>query len=63
MSVAFIGALVGLLIGGVSLGFSRALAGRVDLPETRLALNISGWIQLVFFPVAGWFVAPLLFGD
>ncbi len=63
MSVALIGALVGLVLGVASLVFSRMLAGRVELPETRLALNVSGLIQLVFFPIAGWFIAPLLFGD
>jgi hypothetical protein len=63
MSVALIGGLAGLVIGIASLVFSRMLAGRVDLPETRQALRISGIIQLIFFPVAGWFIAPLLFGD
>ncbi len=63
MSVALMGAVAGLVIGIASLVFSRMLAGRVDLPETRQALRLSGIIQLIFFPVAGWFVAPLLFGD
>jgi hypothetical protein len=57
------GALAGFAVGGLSFGFSRALSRRVDLPETRRVLTISGVIQLVFFPVAGWFVAPLLFGE
>ena len=63
MSISLIGALVGLIIGVASLVFSRMLAQRVDLPETRQALRISGIIQLIFFPVAGWFIAPLLFGS
>ncbi|MBX3570343.1 MAG: hypothetical protein KF914_19940 [Rhizobiaceae bacterium] len=63
MSLSVIGGIAGLLLGVGSLIFSRMLAGRVDLPETRKALHISGIIQLIFFPVAGWFVVPLLFGE
>jgi len=63
MTTALVGALAGLLVGGISFGFSRALAGRVDLPETRLALNVSGWIQVILFPIAGYFIAPLVFGE
>ncbi|MCO5069625.1 MAG: hypothetical protein M9944_00280 [Rhizobiaceae bacterium] len=63
MSLSFIGALVGLALGGAGFGFLRALAGRVDLPETRKALKVAGLIELVFFPVAGWFIVPLLFGE
>lgn len=62
-TASVIGGLGGLALGIASLLFSRALAGRVDLAETRQALRISGLIQLVFFPVAGWFIAPLLFGE
>jgi len=63
MSAGLIGAICGFLLGGISLGLSRALAARVELPETRRALAVSGIVQMIFFPVAGWFIAPLLFGD
>lgn len=63
MSVAFLGALAGSLIALGFAGFSWALGQRVDLDETRKALRVSALIQLIFLPVAGWFVAPVLFGD
>jgi uncharacterized membrane protein len=63
MSVALIGALVGFAIALVELAFLRLLATRVDLPDTKKALNVVGIAQLLLLPVVGWFVAPLLFGE
>ncbi len=63
MGVAAIGALVGLIVAAAEIVFLRALSRRVDLPETRRALHLVGVIQLVLFPVAGWFIAPLIIGD
>ncbi|HEV7255633.1 MAG TPA: hypothetical protein VGN97_21345 [Mesorhizobium sp.] len=63
MSVAAIGAFVGLVLALAELVFLRALAGRVDLPETRRVLHVVGATQIVLFPVLGWFLAPLAFGD
>jgi hypothetical protein len=63
MSVALIGALAGLVLGVAELAFLRILSQRVDLPETRTALGVAGAIQLVLFPVAGWFLAPYFFGE
>ena len=63
MSLPMIGALVGLVIALGFAAFSFALSRRVDLDETRKALHVSALIQLIVLPVAGWFVAPALFGD
>lgn len=63
MSIALIGGLVGLGIAMVDLFFLRLLATRVDLAETKTALNVAGFSQMVLLPVIGYFVAPYLFGD
>ena len=43
--------------------FLRALARRVDLPETRKVLNIVGVSQFVLFPIVGWFAADAIGGQ
>ncbi len=63
MSWSMIGALVGLAIAGSFTAFSWVLSQRVDLDDTRKALRVSALIQIIFLPVAGWFIAPALFGD
>ena len=63
MSVALAGALAGLVLALIELLFLRALSRRVDLPETRTALGVAGMVQIVLFPVMGWFISPLLFGE
>jgi hypothetical protein len=42
--------------------FLRALSRRVDLPETKKVLNVVGMVQLVLFPVVGWFAAGAIGG-
>jgi drug/metabolite transporter (DMT)-like permease len=63
MPNSLIGALVGLVIALGFAAFSVALGRRVDLDDTRKALRVSALIQLIVLPVAGWFVAPAIFGD
>ena len=63
MSTALIGALVGLGLALVELALLRTLSQRVDLPETRTVLRVAGGVQIVLFPLLGWFVAPYLFGE
>ena len=63
MSVALAGALAGLGLALLEFLFLRALSRRVDLPETRTALAVAGMVQVVLFPVLGWFAAPYLFGE
>jgi fructose-specific phosphotransferase system IIC component len=63
MSAGFIGALVGLLIAAADYALLRLLAPRVDLPETKRVLHITGVSQFVLLPLVGFFVAPLLTGD
>ena len=63
MSAGLIGALVGLVIAAVDYFVLRLLASRVDLPETKRVLNVTGISQFVLLPIVGWFVGPLLVGD
>ncbi|MDP3884948.1 hypothetical protein, partial [Hydrogenophaga sp.] len=63
MSVPLIGAIVGLLIALADFAALRLLAGRVDLPETKAVLTVTGIIQLLLLPIVGWFVAPYFFGE
>ena len=41
----------------------RLLASRVDLPETKRVLNITGLSQFVLLPIVGWFAGPLISGE
>lgn len=63
MSAGLIGAFLGLGAALASAGFLHALAGRVDLPETRRALHVSAVVQIVLLPVVGWFAGPLIAGE
>ncbi len=63
MGAGLIGALVGLVIAAADFLLLRMLAARVDLPETRRVLNITGLSQFVLLPVIGYFVAPYVIGD
>ena len=63
MSANLIGALLGLVAALASAAFLRALAARVELPETKQALKVSGAVQLVLLPVLGWFAGSVFAGD
>ena len=63
MSAGLIGALVGLVIAIADFLLLRMLAGRVDLPETKRVLHITGLSQFVLLPIIGYFVAPYVIGD
>jgi ABC-type spermidine/putrescine transport system permease subunit I len=63
MSVGAYGAMLGLLVAAVDFLLLRALARRVELPETKRVLNITGASQFVLLPVIGYFVAPLIVGE
>jgi hypothetical protein len=63
MSAGTIGILVGLVIAAADFLLLRMLAGRVDLPETKRVLNITGLSQFVLLPIIGYFVAPYVIGD
>ena len=62
-TVATIGALVGLAVAAVDFYLLRLLASRVELPETRQVLNITGLSQFVLLPVVGWFAGPYIAGE
>jgi hypothetical protein len=63
MSAGVIGAIVGLLVAVADFALLRMLAARVDLPETKRVLNITGLSQFFLLPVIGYFVAPYLAGE
>lgn len=63
MSAAVIGALVGLGIAVVDFALLRLLASRVDLPETKRVLTVTGLIQFVLMPTVGWFIGPMIAGE
>ena len=57
-----IGALAGLALAAADFVLLRMLAARVDLPETKRVLNITGLSQFVLLPAIGYFVAPYVIG-
>jgi hypothetical protein len=63
MGASLIGALVGLVIAAIDFALLRLLASRVELPETKRVLNVTGLSQFVLLPIVGWFVGPLFAGD
>ena len=63
MSAGIIGALVGLVLALGYLGFARALARRVELDDTRKALNVSAIVQIVLLPAMGYAAGTFAFGD
>lgn len=63
MSGMTTGALVGLALGVAGFVAMRALARRVELPETKTALNLAAIVDLALFPVLGAFAGGLVTGD
>ncbi|RUM99690.1 hypothetical protein EET67_02040 [Pseudaminobacter arsenicus] len=63
MSAGLIGVLAGLAIAAADFMLLRLLASRVDLPETKRVLNITGLSQFVLLPIIGYIVAPYVVGD
>ena len=63
MSGIMIGAFAGLGVGIASFYALKALEGRVELPETKRVLNVTGLIDLVLFPIVGAVAGWLLAGD
>jgi hypothetical protein len=63
MSAGIVGALIGLVIAIADFALLRLLASRVELPETKRVLNVTGLSQLVLLPIVGYFVAPLFVGE
>ena len=59
--------IIGLLIGaGLGIGnwfMLKALAGRVEKPETARVLNIIGALDLVILPVIGYAIGLLVFSE
>ena len=62
---AILGALAGLALGIVVLGFVKARMA-AERPSERLgasvAIEIARVSQLILFPLVGWFVGPALVG-
>ena len=63
MSASMIGALIGLAVAAIDYFALRLLASRVDLPETKRVLNVTGLSQFALLPIIGWFVAPYFVGE
>ncbi|TKT79082.1 hypothetical protein [Aquamicrobium sp. LC103] len=63
MSANLIGAIVGLVVAAADFLLLRLLASRVDLPETKRVLHITGLSQFVLLPAIGYFVAPYFTGE
>ena len=63
MNAGIIGALIGLVLAAADFLLLRTLASRVELPETKRVLGITGITQFVFLPVIGYFVAPYVIGE
>jgi hypothetical protein len=63
MSAGIIGALAGLVLALGYLAFARALSNRVELEDTRKALNVSAAVQIVLLPVMGYAAGTFAFGD
>ncbi len=63
MSMAVIGAIVGLVVAAIDFALLRLLASRVELPETKRVLNVTGLSQFVLLPIVGYLVAPLMSGE
>jgi ABC-type lipoprotein release transport system permease subunit len=62
MSVALAGALVGLLLGLIAYAAIVRVAEAMPNPDTKKVLRIAGMVDVIVFPVVGWFVAPMIFG-
>ncbi len=63
MSGMQIGAIIGLCMGVVGFFAMRTLARRVELPETKSALNLAAIVDLALFPVLGAFAGGLVTGE
>jgi len=63
MSGMWAGALIGLTMGILGFVAMRALARRVELPETKTALNLASIVDLALLPVLGAFAGGLITGD
>ena len=63
MSAGAVGALLGLFLAAVDFLLLRALARRVDLPETKRVLHVTGLTQFVLLPLIGYIVAPYVIGE
>ena len=59
----FAGAMVGLGLGVVGFIAMRVLARRVELAETKTALNLAAIVDLALFPVLGAFLGGLITGE
>jgi hypothetical protein len=62
MSVALAGALVGLLVGLAAYAAIIRVAEAMPNADVKKVLRIAGLVDVVLFPVVGWFAAPMIFG-
>ncbi len=63
MTPQVIGMLIGAAFGVANWFVLKALAGRVEKPETKRVLGIVGGLDLVILPVIGYMIGLFVFGE
>ncbi len=63
MTSSLIGALAGLALGVVDFIVLRVAGRRLQGPLGGQMLTLLALTQLIAFPLIGWFVGPVLFGE
>ncbi|RLQ87675.1 hypothetical protein [Notoacmeibacter ruber] len=63
MTANLIGLIAGLVLAAVDFALLTMLGRRMDLAGPRGVLRITAIVQLIAFPIIGWFLGPYLFGE
>lgn len=61
MTPGMIGLAIGLAFGVANYVMLRKLAQRVDMPETKMTLNVVAALDLVIMPLAGWAIGAYIY--
>ncbi|MCP1197934.1 hypothetical protein [Notoacmeibacter sp. MSK16QG-6] len=62
MSANLIGLVCGVILAVVDFGLLTMLGRRMDLAGPSGVLRITAIVQLIAFPIIGWFLGPYIFG-
>ena len=63
MSANLIGLICGAILAVTDFALLTFLGRRMDLAGPRGVLRITAIVQLIAFPIIGWFLGPYLFGE
>ncbi len=63
MSANLIGLLCGVILAAADFALLTVLGRRMDLAGPRGVLRLTAVVQLIAFPIIGWFLGPFVFGD